>query len=175
MKYTVLIITGIISAFLVYSSQANNNSSYAAVLDLEKFVKQVYDIYQTDEVAAKKERLVNKKLSELIGQSYTMKVTTSDSIVYDKKEDKTSIKSQEIYYSDNMKGYMGIFVLFSKKSDELLMTTSPNKEMTITGTVTDVIVTGFFKNDMFNKVYTPLKEFDDSGTTIQQIVLKVEM
>jgi hypothetical protein len=175
MKSILIIITGLFITYSIHASQGTVNFSHSAVLDLEKFVRQVYDLYQTDEVAAKKERLVNKKLSELIDQTYTMKVTTTDSIKYDKKEDRTSIKSQEIYYSDNKKGYMGLFVLFSKAGDELLMTSSPNKEMSITGKVTDIIVTGYFKNDMFNQVYTPLKEFDDSGTTIQQIILKVEI
>ncbi|RPI15330.1 MAG: hypothetical protein EHM58_14305 [Ignavibacteriae bacterium] len=175
MKTITFIIIAFIMTGAVQAGTGVKTLSPSAVLDLEKFARQVYDIYQTDEVAAKKERLVNKKLSELIGQTYTMKVTTTDSIRYDKKEDKTSIKSKEIYYSDNQKGYMGIFVIFEKKGDELLMTSSPDKDMTINGKVNDVIITGYFKNDMFNKVYTSLKDFDDSGTTIQQIILRVEI
>lgn len=165
----------LISCISTYSKTNPVCSNKSENLDLEKFARQVYDLYQTDEVPAKKERLVSKKLMEIIGKVYTMKVTTSDSIVYHKKDDKTSIKSKEIYYSDNQKGYMGIFVVFEKQTDELLMTSSPNTEMTITGTVTDIIVTGYFKNDMFNKVNTPIKEFEDSGTTIQQIIIKVQM
>jgi hypothetical protein len=176
MKTLILLISFmLISSISTYSKTNPVPGSKSENLDLEKFAKQVYDLYQTDEVPAKKERLVSKKLMEIIGKSYTMKVTTSDSIAYNKKDDKTSIKSKEIYYSDNQKGYMGIFVIFEKQTDELLMTTSPDKEMSISGTVTDIIVTGYFKNDMFNKVYTPFKEFDDSGTIIQQIVIKVQM
>jgi hypothetical protein len=165
----------LIPGISVYSKTNPVSSNKSENLDLEKFARQIYDLYQTDEVPAKKERLVSKKLMEIIGKTYTMKVTTSDSIVYNKKDDKTSVKSKEIYYSDNKKGYIGIFVIFEKQTDELLMTTSPDKEMSITGNVTDVIVMGYFKNDMFNKVYTPIKDFDDSGTTIQQIVIKVQM
>jgi hypothetical protein len=175
MKTIITLITVLILTGASFAGNDINFFSLSAVLDLEKFAKQVYDLYQTDEVAVKKERLVNKKLTEVIGQTYTMKVTTSDSIAYDKKANKTTIKSREIYYSDNQKGYMGIFVIFDKQGDDLLMSTSPDKEMNITGRVTDVVVTGYFKNDMYSKVFTPLKEFDDSGTTIQQIVLRVEM
>jgi len=144
-------------------------------LDLEAFVKQVYDIYQRDEVAVKKERLVHKKLNDLISQTYTMKITCSDSIAYDRKEDRTTIKSKEVYYHDQKTGYFGVFVIAEKKGDDLLMTSSPEKEMTITGRIDDVIVIHYKKGENFVRCYTPLKEFDDSGTVIQQIILKVTM
>lgn len=144
-------------------------------LDLEAFVKQVYDIYQKDDIPLKKERLVYKKLNDLISQTYTMKITCSDSIAYDKKEDKTTIKSREVYYHDQKTGYFGVFVIVEKKGDDLLMTSSPDKEMTITGMITDLLVVHYKKGNDFINTYTPLKDFDDAGTVIQQIILKVQM
>ena len=144
-------------------------------LDLDKFCRQIYDLYSTDEVQAKKEVLVYKKLNELIGTTQTVKFTASDSIVYDRKQDMSSIKSKEVYYADAKTGYFGIFIIASKKGDDLLMNTSPDKEMTITGTITDILVMGYIKNNKNEKTYTSLKDFDDKGTVIQQIILKIEM
>lgn len=143
-------------------------------INLEKFVKEVYDLYKTDEVPVKQERLVYKKITELMTGTQTMKITCSDSIAYDKKNDVTTIKAKEIYYADNMNGYFGIYVIYMKKSDELLMTTSPDMEITISGTVSDILVTLYRKGLDFFKCRTPIKEFDDSGTVIQQITLIVQ-
>jgi len=144
-------------------------------LDLEGLCKQMYKIYDSDEVAAKKEALAYKKLNELIGQTNTMKITTTDSISFDRKEDVSRIKSKEVYTSDAKTGYFGVFVVATQKGDQLLMSTSPDKEMTITGKITDVIVVGYIKNNTNQKAYTPLKDFDDKGTIIQQVILAVEM
>ena len=153
----------------------NGQSTSSAALDLDDLCKQVYKLYNTDEVAAKKEILVYKKLNELIGTSQTVKFTTTDSISYDKKTDYSSIKSKEIYYADNAAGYFGVFVLVSKKGDDLLMNSSPDKEMTVTGKVTDILVVSYIKNNKNEKAYTSIKDFDDKGTVIQQIILKIEM
>ena len=53
-------------------------------IDLEKFVREVYDLYQTEEVPVKQERLVYKKLTALLEGTQSMKITCSDSIAYDK-------------------------------------------------------------------------------------------
>jgi hypothetical protein len=55
------------------------------------------------------------------------------------------------------------------------MSTSPDKEMSISGTVTDVLVTGYIKNNLNEKAYTSIKEFDDKGTIIQQVIIKIQM
>jgi hypothetical protein len=149
--------------------------SFWGILDLEGLCKKMYAIYDSDEVAAKKEVLAYKKLNELIGQTYTIKITTTDSISYDKKEDVSRLKSKEVYTSDAKTGYFGVFVIVSQKGDQLLMSTSPDKEMSITGTVKDVLVVGYIKNNTNQKAYTPIKEFDDKGTIIQQVILVVEM
>jgi hypothetical protein len=147
-----------------------------STLDLEKFVKEVYNLYQTDEVAAKKERLVYKKLSDLISETvYTMKITCSDSIAYDRKEDKSVIKSKEVYHADTELGYFGVFLIIEQKGDDLLMKSSPDKDMSVSGKITDIIVLSYRKGMNFVKTHTPLKEFDDSGTIIQQVILKVQM
>jgi hypothetical protein len=52
----------------------------AGSLDLDKLCDQMYKIYDSDELPAKKEVLAYKKLNELIGQSVTVKITTTDSI-----------------------------------------------------------------------------------------------
>jgi len=150
-------------------------NSLAGNLDLEQLCKAMYKIYDSEEVPAKKEVLAYKKLNELIGQSYSIKITTTDSISYDRKEDVSKLKSKEVYTSDAKTGYFGIIVLAVQKGDQLLMTTSPDKEMTISGTITDVIVTGYIKDHVNQKAYTSLKEFDDKGTIIQQVILQVEM
>jgi len=162
--------------FIVFALNGFAFSNINSTLDLEKFAKDVYNLYQTEEVPAKKERLVYKKLNDLISETaYTMKITCSDSIAYDKKEDKSVIKSKEIYHADTELGYFGVFVIAEKKGDELLMNSSPDKEMTITGKITDIIVVSYRKGANFIKTRTPLKEFDDSGTIIQQVILKVQM
>lgn len=148
--------------------------SAAGTIDLKKLCEDIVDLYKTEEVPAKKERLVYKKLSELIESSSSMKITTTDSIRYDKKEDKTLLKSKEVFYADAMQGYFGVFVIFMKKGDELLMTTSPDKEMNVSGKVVDIIVTEYIKNNLNQKCYTPLKEFDDAGTIIQKVIIKVD-
>ncbi len=147
----------------------------AGSLDLDKLCDQMYKIYDSDELPAKKEVLAYKKLNELIGQSVTVKITTTDSITYDKKNDVTNLKSKEVFTSDNRTGYFGIFILATQKGDALLMSTSPDKEMSISGTVTDILVTGYIKNNLNEKAYTSIKEFDDKGTIIQQIIIKVQM
>jgi hypothetical protein len=159
---------------LIFAFMISANLS-AGNLDLEALCKAMYNIYDSDEVQAKKEVLAYKKLNELIGQSYSIKITTTDSISYDRKEDVSKLKSKEVYWSDAKTGYFGVFVLAVQKGDQLLMTTSPDKEMTVTGTITDIIVTGYIKDHVNNKAYTSLKEFDDKGTIIQQVILKVEM
>ena len=144
-------------------------------LDLENLCEQMYKIYDSDEIPAKKEVLAYKKLNELIGQSYSIKITTTDSINYDRKNDVTSLKSKEVFTSDNKTGYFGVFVLASQKGDALLMSTSPDKEMTLSGKVTDVLVVGYIKNHLNEKAYTSIKDFDDKGTIIQRVILVVEM
>jgi hypothetical protein len=143
-------------------------------IDLEKFVREVYDLYQTDEVPVKQERLVYKKLTELMSGTQTMKITCSDSIAYDKKNDETTIKSKEVYYADNKNGYFGVVVIFHQHSDALLMSTSPDKEITISGNVTEMFVTLYRKGLDFFKCRTPIKEFDDSGTVIQQVIFIIQ-
>jgi hypothetical protein len=114
-------------------------------------------------------------MNELIGQSVTVKITTTDSISYDRKEDVSKIKSKEVYASDAKTGFFGVFVLAVQKGDNLLMSTSPDKEMSISGTVSDIIVVSYVKNHITEKTYTPLKDFDDKGTVIQQVILRVDM
>jgi len=143
-------------------------------IDIEKFVREVYDLYQTDEVPVKQERLVYKKLTGLMEGSQTMKITCSDSIAYDRKNDITTVKSKEVYYADNKNGYFGLIVIYQQHSDALLMSTSPDKEITITGNVTDILVTLYRKGLDFFKCRTPIKEFDDSGTVIQHIILLMQ-
>jgi len=55
------------------------------------------------------------------------------------------------------------------------MSTSPDKDMTISGTVSDILVVGYIKNNLNGSAYTSLKDFDDKGTIIQQIIIKVDM
>jgi hypothetical protein len=143
-------------------------------IDLTKFVREVYDLYQTDEVLVKQERFVYKKLSGLYTGSYTMKITCSDSIAYDKKEDKTTIKAQEVYHADNKNGYFGVFVIVSKSGDDLLLNSSPDKEITISGVVTEILVLQYRKGMDYFKCRTSLKDFDDTGTVIQQILIRVQ-
>ncbi len=150
-------------------------NSFSGSLDLEKLCDEMYKIYDSDELPAKKEVLAYKKLNSLIGTSISVKVTTTDSITYDRKEDKTSLKSKEVFTSDNKTGYFGIFIIATQKGDALLMSTSPDKDMTISGTVSDILVVGYIKNNLNGKAYTSLKDFDDKGTIIQQIIIKVDM
>lgn len=174
---SIFIMFFLLQADLSLGQKGTENSSYKVTssnLDLSKFVDQVYDLYQTDEVPAKKERLVNKKLSELLSNSFTMLITCSDSIAYDKKENKTTIKSREVYHADNKNGYFGVFVIVQKSGDDLLLNSSPDKEITISGTVTDMLVISYRKGMDWFKCRTPLNEFDDTGTIIQQIILKVQ-
>lgn len=104
-----------------------------------------------------------------------MKITCSDSIVYDKKEDKTTIKSKEVYVADSKTGYFGIFVIAVQSGDALLMNSTPDKDISVTGKITDIFVISYIKNKVNNRCCTPLKDFDDSGTIIQQVVFKVQM
>ena len=171
---TIIFLTAM-TAFNSNSGTISEPKKYSVALDLDNLCKQIYDLYSTEEVAAKKEVLVYKKLNELIGTSQTVKFITTDSIVYDRKSDLTSIKSKEIYYADNKTGYFGVFIIVSKKGDDLLMNSSPDKEMTATGKITDLIVVSYIKNNKNEKAYTSLKDFDDKGTVIQQIILKIEM
>jgi hypothetical protein len=152
-----------------------NGRSFAGSLDLEKFCKSVYEIYASDEVAAKKEVLVYKKLNEMTGQTYSLKITATDSVGYDRKTDMSYLKSTEVYWSDAKTGYFGLFVRATQKGDNLLMTSTPGKEMSITGKVTDIIVTQYMKNNTNQNAYTSLKDFDDKGTVITQIILVVEI
>ncbi|MBE2218542.1 MAG: hypothetical protein IAE90_10080 [Ignavibacteria bacterium] len=150
-------------------------NSYSGSIDLDKLCDEMYKIYDSDELPAKKEVLAYKKLNSLIGTSISVKITTTDSITYDRKEDKTNLKSKEVFTSDNKTGYFGIFILATQKGDALLMSTSPDKEMTISGTVSDILVVGYIKNNLNGSAYTSLKDFDDKGTIIQQIIIKVDM
>jgi len=150
-------------------------NSYSGSIDLEKLCDEMYKIYDSDELPAKKEVLAYKKLNSLIGTSISVKITTTDSITYDRKEDKTNLKSKEVFTSDNKTGYFGIFILATQKGDALLMSTSPDKDMTISGTVSDILVVGYIKNNLNGSAYTSLKDFDDKGTIIQQIIIKVDM
>jgi hypothetical protein len=150
-------------------------SSFAGSLDLEKLCEEMYKIYDSDELPAKKEVLAYKKLNSLIGTSVSVKITTTDSITYDRKEDKTNLKSKEVFTSDNKTGYFGVFIIATQKGDALLMSTSPDKEMTISGTVSDILIVGYIKNNLNGKAYTSIKDFDDKGTIIQQIIIKVDM
>lgn len=159
----------ILASFLLVSIKI-----FAFSLDLENLCKSIYNIYASDEVSAKKEVLVYKKLNEMIGQSYTIKITTTDSINYDRKNDITSVKSEEVHWSDATTGYFGVIVLATQAGDKLLMTTSPGKEISITGKVSDIIITQYMKNNINQKAYTSLKEFDDKGTIIQQVVIKLD-
>ena len=163
----------IISFLLIFILPVLTYSSGS--LDLDNLCEQMYKIYDSDEISAKKEVLAYKKLNELIGQSVSVKITTTDSINYDRKNDVTSLKSKEVFTSDNKTGYFGVFVLASQKGDALLMSTSPDKEMTISGKVTDVLVTGYMKNHLNEKAYTSIKEFEDKGTIIQRVIIVIEM
>lgn len=147
----------------------------AGTFDIEKFCKIVYQLYQTDEVQAKKELFVYKKINELIGTSQTVTVTASDSIGYDRKTDMSYMKAKEIYASDNSQGYFGVYVIVTKKGDDLLMNCTPDKDFTATGKIADIIVIEYVKNNLNQKCFTPLKDFDDKGTVIQKVVFKMEM
>lgn len=166
MKYIIFLL----AAVIVLSANTFSNS-----LDLEKLCNEMYKIYDSDEIAAKKEVLAFKKLNSLIGTSVSVKITTTDSISYDRKEDKTSLKSKEVFTSDNRTGYFGIFVIATQKGDALLMSTSPDKDITVSGKISDVLVVGYIKNHLNNTAYTSIKDFDDKGTIIQQIIIKIDM
>lgn len=161
----------IVAGLLLLASLAN---AKAGTFDIEKFCKAVYDLYQTDEVQAKKELFVYKKINEVIGSTQTMTVTPSDSIGYDRKNDMSYFKSKEIYYSDNKQGYFGVFVTNTMKGDGLLMKCTPDKDISISGKIVDIIVLEYIKNNLNQKCFTPLKDFDDKGTVIQKVLLKVE-
>lgn len=171
MKYILTLLLGFIISVNTFSADKPSK----ATLDLESLCKQMYKIYDADEVAAKKEVLAYKKLNELIGQQVSVKITTTDSISYDRKEDVSKVKSKEVYTSDATTGYFGVFVLAVQKGDNLLMSTSPDKEMSISGVISDVIVVGYIKNNVNQKSYTSLKDFDDKGTVIQQVILRIDM
>ena len=164
-------IVALISAVALFQIKAG----VSGILDLDKYCRAVYDLYQTSEVQAKKEIFVYKKINELIGTTQTMKIVASDSITYDRKTDYSSVKSNEIYYSDNSQGYFGVFVIATKKGDDLLMGCTPQVETTVTGKITDILVVEYIKNNLNQKCYTSLKDFDDKGTVIQKIILKVEI
>jgi hypothetical protein len=169
----------LILIFSIYSiSYAANTKTislkFASNLDLSRFVREVYDLYQTDEVPAKKEHLVYKKLSELLNNAYSMTITCSDSIAYDKKQDITTIKSREVYHADNKNGYFGVFVIVSKPGDDLLLNSSPDKDITISGTISDILVLQYRKGMDYFKCRISLKDFDDTGTVIQQILIRVQ-
>lgn len=164
----------VIFLILVISvSQARANISWT--FDIENFCKTIYKLYQTDEVPAKKELIVYKKINELIGTTQTVKVTASDSITYDRKEDRSTVKSKEIYNSDNSQGYFGVYVIVSQKGDGLLMSCTPDKDLTATAKIADIIVIEFIKNNINQKCFIPLKDFDDKGTVIQKVIFKMEM
>jgi hypothetical protein len=173
---TKVLISAFVLAFIFqfFDFSAAAVSKTKGSIDLEKFVREVYDLYQTDEVPVKQERLVYKKLTGLMSGTQTMKITCSDSIAYDKKNDETTIKSKEVYYADNKNGYFGVVVIFHQKSDALLMSTSPDKEITISGNVSDILVTLYRKGLDFFKCRTPIKEFDDTGTVIQQVIFIIQ-
>lgn len=152
-----------------------SSNVYSGSLDLEKLCKSVYDIYASEEVAAKKEVLVYKKLNEMIGQTYSVKIIATDSVGYDRKTDMSHLKSTETYVSDAQTGYFGVFVQANQKGDNLLMTSTPGKEMSLTGRVTDILVTQYMKSNVNQKAFTSLKDFDDKGTIITQIILVIEI
>src|SRR5258706_5115668 len=104
----------------------------AGTFDIEKFCKIIYQLYQTDEVQAKKELFVYKKINELIGTTQTVSLTASDSIGYDRKTDMSYVKAKEIYSSDNSQGYFGVYVIATKKGDDLLMNCTPDKDFSAT-------------------------------------------
>lgn len=166
MKYSILL--------LVFAFMFSGNT-FSGSFDLDKLCDEMYKIYDSDELPAKKENLAYKKLNGLIGTNVSVKITTTDSITYDRKEDKTVLKSKEVFTSDNKTGYFGVFIMATQKGDALLMSTSPDKEMTISGTITDVLIVGYIKNNLNGKAYTSIKDFDDKGTIIQQIIIKVDM
>ena len=163
------------SIYILLILFAVSGRSFSGSFDLDKLCEEMYKIYDSDELPAKKEVLAYKKLNGLIGTSVSVKITTTDSITYDRKEDVTNLKSKEVFTSDNRTGYFGVFVIASQKGDALLMSTSPDKEMTISGKITDILVTGYIKNNLNGKAYTSLKDFDDKGTIIQQVIIKIEM
>lgn len=166
MKYSIII--------LIFIFLFTGNTSSGS-FDLDKLCDEMYKIYDSDELPAKKEVLAYKKLNGLIGTSVSVKITTTDSITYDRKEDITNLKSKEVFTSDNKTGYFGVFVIATQKGDALLMSTSPDKDMTISGKITDILVVGYIKNNLNGKAYTSLKDFDDKGTIIQQVIIKIEM
>jgi len=156
-------------------STVNIKMIYAGSLDLEKLCKSIYDVYASEEVQAKKEVIVFKKLNDMIGQTYSVKIIATDSVYYDRKTDMSGIKSQEVYTSDAKTGYFGVFVKATEKGDRLLMSTTPGKEMSVTGKLTDIIVTQYVKNNVNNTAYTSLKDFEDKGTVITQVILVIEI
>lgn len=161
-------------SFNLKAAPGYNNSNTSGNFDFDKFIKEIYNIYTSDEVHIKKERMAYKKLNDLFNQSYTFKITCSDSIAYDKKGDITTIKSKEIYYSDNKNGYFGIIVIAMQKGDELLMKSAPDTDISVSGTISDILVTLYTKGGLYPKCRTSLKDFDDAGTEIQQIILVVQ-
>jgi hypothetical protein len=55
------------------------------------------------------------------------------------------------------------------------MNSAPEKEISVSGTIRDLLVLSYRnKEGLYPKCHTPLKEFDDSGTEIQQILLMVD-
>ena len=96
-------------------------------------------------------------------------------MLFRSKQDVSSLKSEEVYKSDAMTGYFGVFVRAVQKGDILLMTSTPGKEMSFTGKITDIIITQYMKNNVNQKAYTSLKEFDDKGTIITQVILVLEI
>jgi len=163
-----------ISALFILSA-SNVKMTAAGSLDLEKLCKSIYDVYASEEVQAKKEVIVYKKLNDMIGQTYSVKIIATDSVYYDRKTDMSGIKSTETYWSDAKTGYFGVFVKAIEKGDKLLMSSTPGKEMSITGKVTDIIVTQYMKNNVNQNSYTSLKDFDDKGTVISQVIIVFEI
>jgi hypothetical protein len=164
--------------FAGFNSKAKANYyplNLSGNFDYDKLISDVYDIYKSDEVHVKKERMVYKKLNELINQSFTFKITCSDSISFDKKTNQTVIKSKEVYYRDNTNGYFGIFVIVRQSGDDLLMSSAPDKDISISGKISDILVLLYRnKAGLYPKCRTSLKDFDDSGTDIQQILIMVD-
>ena len=173
--FFILLFASLISfSFNLKAGTNYSSTNISGNFDFDKFIKEIYNIYTSDEVHIKKERMAYKKLNELINQSYTFKITCSDSIAYDKKNDMTTVKSKEVYYSDNKNGYFGIIVIAMQKGDELLMKSAPDTEISVSGTISDILVTLYTKNGLYPKCRTSLKDFDDAGTEIQQIILVVQ-
>ena len=172
--FFIIIFTLLFSGFNV-NKGVNFPSNTSSNFDFDKLISEVYDIYKSDEVHVKKERMVYKKLNDLISQTFTFKITCSDSITFDKKTNQTVIKSKEEYYRDNANGYFGIFVIVRQSGDDLLMNSAPDKVISISGKISDLLVLSYRnKAGLYPKCRTSLKDFDDSGTEIQQILIMVD-